>query len=290
MSDPHQGVLDAHVHLWNRSRTPQDWIDPKSMRAIDRDFWLDDLRMALGRNGVAGAVIVQASDSSQETRDLLTADLPPCVRAIVGWVDLTSPSVAGAIEETLAMKNGRALAGVRHLAHIDPDPHWLRRASVSRGLDELERAGLSFDLVVTADQLSDCVRVAAEHPGLVFVLDHLGKPPLRDGKTSDWSSHLIQLAALPNVFAKLSGLTMEANWDRWVVSDLEPAMHAALDSFGPERLMFGSDWPLVEVCGGYRAWLRAAKTLTSRLSLREQSAIFSRTARTAYRLDGRSHA
>ena len=278
------GVVDAHVHLWQRERTPQDWIDPESMKAIDRDFWLDDLRHVLARNGVASAVIVQASNSARETSDLLGASLPESVRAIVGWLDLEDPDIGGAIEAAQALPNGAKLAGTRHLAHVDPDVHWLTREPVGRGLAALEAAGLSFDFVVTADQLADCARVAGEHPEQVFVLDHVAKPDLRSGQLAHWELGLRALAAHPNVYAKLSGLTMEADWTSWTVGDLEPAVTIALECFGPERLMFGSDWPLVEVCGGYAAWLAAARELLSTLSATERLAIFSGTARSAYRL------
>ena len=254
------------------------------MHAIDRDFWFEDLDAVLASNGVAAAVIVQASNSSQETSDLLAADLPASVGAIVGWVDLASPGVEGDIADARALPNGPLLAGVRHLAHVDPDPQWLRQASVSHGLDALEVAGLSFDLVVTPEQIADCTRVVSEHPGLTFVLDHLAKPALRSGEISGWESALRALADLPNVYAKVSGLTMEADWEGWTVRDLEHAVVVALECFGPQRLMFGSDWPLVELCGGYGAWLSAARTLMSSLSAAEQAAIFSHTARSAYRI------
>ena len=284
------GTVDAHVHLWQRARTPQDWIDPKSMRAIDRDFWFDDLDKVLTANGVSAAVIVQASNSSQETHDLLTANLPPMVGAIVGWIDLESPFVEKAIDDAKATQNGAFLSGVRHLAHVDPDPHWLTNPSVARGLDALESAGLSFDLVVTAEQLADGAKVAGEHPGLTFVLDHLGKPALRSADISGWESALRALAEFPNVFAKVSGLTMEADWARWNVGDLERAVTVALECFGPQRLMFGSDWPLVEVCGGYGSWIDAAIDLTASLSAGERDAIFFGTARTAYRISGPAYA
>jgi L-fuconolactonase len=255
------------------------------MSAIDRDFWLDDLDEVLTANGVEAAVVVQASNSSRETADLLSADLPPSVGALVGWVDLASSGVEGEIADARSLPNGRLLSGIRHLAHVDPDPHWLIKASVSHGLDALEAAGLSFDLVVTPDQLVDCTSVVSEHPGLTFVLDHLAKPALRSGDISAWESALRALSALPNVYAKLSGLTMEADWTSWTLGDLERAVTVALECFGPQRLMFGSDWPLVELCGGYGSWLSAARTLVAGLAESERAAIFSETARSLYNME-----
>lgn len=254
------------------------------MHAIDRDFWLEDLDAVLTGNGVTGAVIVQASNQSQETLDLLTADLPPSVASIVGWADLDAPGAAAALDDLLALPNGPLLSGLRHLVHIDPDPHWLRRSSVSRGLDSLEKAGLAFDLVVTPAQLADCAVVASEHPGLTFVLDHLAKPPLRSADISAWEAGLRSLAALPNVYAKISGLTMETDWEAWTLGELERPISIALDCFGPRRLMFGSDWPIVDVCGGYAAWLAAARSLTAALSAPERDAIYFHTACAAYRV------
>ena len=260
------------------------------MPAIARDFWFDDLDEVLTSNGVFTAVIVQASNSSQETRDLLAANLPPTVGAIVGWVDLESPMLDAAIREVRAARNGTFLSGVRHLAHVDPNPHWLTTPSVAQGLDALEAAGLSFDLVVVPEQLADCAKVASEHPGLTFILDHLGKPNLRSNDISGWDSALRALAEFPNVFAKVSGLTMEADWARWNVGDLERAVTVALECFGAQRLMFGSDWPLVEVCGGYGSWIDAALDLTASLSAGERDAIFSGTSRSAYRIGGAADA
>jgi L-fuconolactonase len=287
MSAQPQATIDSHVHLWRRERTPQRWIDPDSMGAIDRDFWIDDLEAVLARHQIEGAVIVQASDSSLETSDLLEAALPATVAAVVGWVDLESPSVADDLEALRALPNAGRLAGIRHLAHIDPDPHWLARRSVSRGLDVLESAGLSFDLVVTPQQLGESATLAAEHPGITLVLDHLGKSPLRSGQLAEWEAGLGALAAHPNVFAKVSGLTIEADWNGWATSDLDHAITVALECFGPARLMWGSDWPLVELAGGYGAWLHAARDILSHLSGAEQAAIFSQTARAADRVGGR---
>ena len=143
---------------------------------------------------------------------------------------------------------------------------------------------MGADSLITIDGLTDCTRVATEHLGLTFVLDHLAKPGIRSRDISGWESAVRTLAALPNVYAKVSGLTMEADWGTWVVADLERAVTVALDCFGPNRLMFGSDCPLVELCGGYGAWLSAARTLLSSLSATEQAAILSDTARSAYQI------
>ncbi len=279
-------VIDAHVHVWNRSEEPQEWIDPETMPEIDRDFTLDDLETTLQAEQVGTAVVVQSVNSSKETESLLTATLGPAVAGVVGWCDLTAPDVRDTLDRLTSMTNGARLVGIRHLAHLEPDERWLRRADVRRGLNAVADAGLVFDLVVNPQQLRTCAEVVDEHPGLEFVLDHLGKPPLRSGAIGEWADDLVGLAARENVSAKVSGLTMEADWKRWTPEDLASALEIAFASFGPDRLMFGSDWPLVRTSGGYASWLDAARVLTEHLSAGEHDAVFFETAARVYGVGG----
>lgn len=283
-------IIDAHVHVWSSSQEPQDWIDPVTMPEIDRDFTLDDLGQTLAEVGVGSAVVVQTLNLLVETESILTRALPETVSGVVGWCDLTAPDVADTLDRLKALPNGARLRGIRHLAHLEPDAHWLQRADVSRGLDAVANAGLVFDLVVTADQLAASIDVVGAHPKLSFVLDHLGKPPLRSGAIDEWSLRIEEMAAMPNVAAKVSGLTLESDWAHWRPTDLEGAIELALDSFGPDRLMFGSDWPLVRLTGGYRPWLDAATDLFSNLSDPHQSALFFHTANRIYALGVTEHA
>jgi L-fuconolactonase len=182
------------------------------------------------------------------------------------------------------MPGGGKLVGVRHQVQSEPDPGWLARADVLRGLAAVADAGLIYDLVITAGQLGAAARAAAAVPGLRFVLDHLGKPPVASGRTEPWAQDMRRLAALPNTVGKLSGLVTEADWHGWKVADLRPYADTALEAFGPARMMFGSDWPVCTLAAGYGDVIGAARDLTAQLSAAERDAVFSGTATTVYGL------
>lgn len=272
--------IDAHVHLWKRALDPQDWIDPVTMGAIDRDFSEVDLVPMLEQTNVDAAIVVQSSNSLDETLRLVALERAE-IAGVVGWVELTTPleSQLRQIESV----SRRPLVGVRHLVHIDPDPDWISRADVSRGLTELGRRGLAFDLVLRPWQLGMAAKVVAAHPELRFVLDHLGGPPVGED-LSEWQAGLFGLAALPNVVAKVSGVASGLRPGEWGVDDLRGVFDSALDSFGPGRLLYGSDWPLAELGGGAEVWREAVDQLADGLSLAERDALFSDNAREAYRL------
>jgi L-fuconolactonase len=276
VSDPVlSGPVDAHVHLWNRATDPQPWIDPVTMAAIDRDFGSGDLRRMLDETGIDRAVVVQASNSLAETRRLLD-DTGPRIAGVVGWIDLTAD--AGAQLEKLAGTRLR-LVGIRHLVHLDPDPDWLSRPDIGAALDDLGARDLGFDLVLRSGQLPAAAIVAAAHPGVRFVVDHLGG--IAD-TTDDagWESALRAIAAYPNVYAKISGLA-------GLVGDparLRRVAGVALEAFGPQRLMYGSDWPVACLGAGPLAWRAAVAELIAELSVGERHAIMSGTASACYRL------
>lgn len=261
-------VIDAHVHLWDRARHPQDWIEPGS--AIDRDFAAADLVRMLGATGADAAVLVQSTNSLSETADLLAIAATAPVVGVVGWVDLT-----GDVPGRLAGLDGRLLRGVRHLAHLDPDPRWLGRDDVARGFEALAEAGLAFDLVVRAAQLPLAVEVARAHPGLHLVLDHLGNPTL--DALDQWRHDLAALAAEPNVVAKVSG---QAGFP---APELSWVLDTALELLGPARLMYGSDWPVAELAeGGAADWAATVRAVAEQLGRDERAALLGGTAAVAY--------
>lgn len=264
------GAIDSHVHLWDRARNPQPWIEPQTMAAIDRDFSAADLRTMLTATGVERAVLVQSTNALTETRDLLALAAEAPVAAVVGWVDLT-----GDVTAQLAGLDDRLLAGIRHLAHLEADPRWLLRPDVARGLDALAGAGLTFDLVVRSHQLAVAAEVAARHPSLRLALDHLGNP--EPGALDRWRRDLGQLAAHGNVVAKLSGVSAHPL--------LEAVIDSALEALGPSRLMYGSDWPLVELAdGGATAWATTIRETIGELGAAEVDAILYATAAATYRI------
>jgi L-fuconolactonase len=270
------GLVDAHVHLWNRATDPQPWIDPESMAAIDRDFSSGDVEKMLDATGIDTAVIVQTGNSLAETQRLLD-DPGARIAGVVGWIDLTADVPAQL--ELLSSGGRRRLVGLRHLVHVDPDPGWLGRADVGSALAALSAHYLCFDLVVRSWQLPSAARVAGAHPGLCFVLDHLGGI----AETTDdagWESGLRALAAHPNVHAKISGLAV-------LVDDparLRRVVDVAIEAFGPDRLMYGSDWPLARLGAGPVAWRAAVDGLIGELTARERHAIMSGTATACYGL------
>ena len=269
------GVVDAHVHLWNRATDPQPWIDPESMAAIDRDFSSGDLERMLDATGVDAALVVQAGNSITETGRLLD-DPGRRIAGVVGWVDLTA-DVDAQLDALSA--GGRRLVGLRHLVHVDPDPGWLGRPDVGAALDALATRGLCFDLVLRPWQLPLAATVAETRPGLRFVLDHLGGIA-ESTDDRDWEAGLRALAAHSHVHAKISGLA-------GLVDDpvrLRRVVGVALDAFGPDRLMFGSDWPLTRLSAGPVVWRATVGELISDLSEGERRAILSGTAVACYGL------
>ncbi|MFC7385385.1 amidohydrolase family protein [Sphaerisporangium rhizosphaerae] len=272
------GSLDAHVHLWNRRTDPQPWIDPATMAAIDRDFAPGDLERMLDSTGIQAAVVVQSSNSAAETRRLL-AHPSPRIAGVVGWIDLTG-DVAAQVDALDPAARAR-LVGIRHLVHIDPDPGWLSRPEVATGLKGLAARGLGFDLVVRSWQLPSAAAVVSAHPEVRFVVDHLGGIA-ETGDTAGWEAGLRELAARPNAYAKISGLAgMPRDGDR---AGLRRVVGVALEAFGPQRLMYGSDWPLAELGAGAVAWRGAVEELIGQLAVPERQAIWSGTASAFYRI------
>jgi len=279
-------VIDAHHHLWDLSVRPQSWLEPPELAPIRRSYGLDDLLPRAARCAVTGTVLVQTQPSPEETADFLRLAAPPdaLVRGVVGWVDLTAPDVADRLAALRELPCGGRLVGIRHDVQNEPDPEWLLRPEVQRGLRAVAAAGLAYDVVVREPQWPAVRAAVRALPEVAFVLDHLGKPPIAAGRLEPWSGWLGELAAEPNVTAKVSGLVTEADWERWTAADLRPYVERALAAFGPGRLMFGSDWPVCLLAAPYEEVARTAQELAAGLSGDERAALFSGTAVRVYRL------
>jgi L-fuconolactonase len=277
-------LLDAHLHVWMRDVHPQPWIDPVTMAAIDRDFPPGTAVAELASHGVDGCVVVQCVNELSETVDLLAtaATLAP-VRGVVGWLDLTA-DVPAQLRSLRGSPGGDLLVGLRHVTFVEDDVRWLARDDVRRGLAAAGGADLTFDLLIAHHQLPLAAEVARDLPGTQFVLDHLGKVPLQGTGLATWARDLADLARCENVSVKVSGLVTEDDWSTWSVPRLTPVIEHALATFGPQRLLFGSDWPVVELAGGYGPWLEAYLELTDQLSADERAAIDGGTAQRTYRL------
>jgi L-fuconolactonase len=279
-------VVDAHHHFWDLSVRDQDWITGTAALApIRRDFGVGDLEPVARAVGVTATVLVQTISVPEETPEFLAiADGSDLVAGVVGWTDLTAPDVADRIAELRGLPGGDRLVGIRHQIQGEPDPEWVLRPDFRRGLAAVAAAGLAYDLVVLDHQLPAAARAADLLPDLTFVLDHLGKPPIAEGALEPWAGHVKDLAARQNTVCKLSGMVTEAAWNSWKVSDLRPYADTVLEAFGPERLMFGSDWPVCTLAASYGEVLDAARTLTETLSEDERHAVFAATAGRVYGL------
>lgn len=277
--------IDAHHHLWDLAARPQDWLEGPDMAAIHRDFTLADLSAETAAGRIDRTVLVQVLPDLDETVEFLAlADDSGLVAGVVGWADLT----AGPVEEILAglhaVPGGDKLVGIRHLVQGEPDPAWLNRPDVRRGLRAVAEADLVYDLLTLPHQLPAAVATVRALPQLTFVLDHLSKPPIASGETEPWASRLRELAAEPNVFCKLSGMVTEADRGRWRVEDLRPYAEAVLEAFSPARVMFGSDWPVCLLAASYSEVCDAADQLTAHLDSDERADVFGGTAVRAYGL------
>jgi L-fuconolactonase len=279
-------IVDAHHHVWDLTVRDQSWIVGTALAPIRRTFELADLEGDASAAGVGSTVLVQTIPVADETPEFLAlAAESRLVAGVVGWVDLTAPDVPDAIAALREGPGGKYLVGFRHPVQAEPDPRWLLRPDVVRGLRAIAASGLTYDLLVLPHQLGAAVEVAAVLPDLTFVLDHLGKPPIGAGLVDPWAQDIRMLAALPNVVGKLSGMVTEAAWDAWTVQDLRPYAETALDAFGPERLMFGSDWPVCLLAASYQDVAGAARDLTDTLSRAEREAVFAGTATRVYGLE-----
>lgn len=278
--------LDSHQHFWRFDPARDTWITDE-MRAIRRDFLPGDLAPLLMSCRIDGCIAVQADQSLAETQFLLDlARRHSFVKGVVGWVDLRSADLDATLD---GLGEEPLLRGVRHVAQAEADD-FLARDEVIRGIDRIGRAGLTYDILIVERQMPAALALTARLPNQPFVLDHLGKPAIREGRLEPWAGHLRELARRPNVCCKLSGLVTEADWTRWQDGDLRPYLDVALEAFGPDRLMFGSDWPVCLVVAPYERVFAVMADYASALSETERDAIFGGTASRAYGLTAKPRA
>ena len=243
-------IIDAHQHFWQLDG-PFDtrWLRDPAKAAICRDFLPTDLAPHLAATGVQYSVFVQTQHDLAENRWALDlADRYPFIAGVVGWVDLASPACE---EQLLEMRRHPKFVGVRHIVQDEPDDDFIVRPAILRGLKVLEKHGVPFDMLFYVKHLRHAATLGREFPGLSLILDHLAKPHIKAGRTDDWLPHLEAAAKCPNVTCKLSGMVTEADWRSWKPADLAPYVRAALDHFGPQRCLFGSDWPVCELAATY---------------------------------------
>lgn len=271
--------IDAHHHLWKYQKKDYGWISD-GMKALARDFVPADLEQEMSRCGVGGAIAVQARQTIEETNWLLAqAKKSQLIRGVVGWAPMASPGLPGVLEK---WSGQGLLKGLRHIVQDEPDDEFILREDFNAGIAAIAGFGLVYDILIYERQLPAAIRFVDRHPNQIFVLDHLAKPRIKEHDLEPWRGHLCELARRGNVYCKLSGMVTEADWAAWTARDLVPYVDAALDAFGPDRLMFGSDWPVCILAGGYRKWFEAVQELLAKLSGTERESILGGVARKVY--------
>ena len=273
--------IDAHHHVWDLAVRDQPWI--ADLSPLRRSFRMADLRPSLLRHRFGATIVVQTVTVVEETPELLAlAAAEPEIVGVVGWVDLTAWDVPQRLAALRQLPGGGTLVGIRHQVQSEPDPRWLCRADVRRGLAAVGAAGLVYDLLVIADQLPAVIETVQALPDVRFVLDHAGNPPAGAGCDQAWRSHLGELGKATNVAVKLSGLLTRAYPGTVTPGQLSSWADVLLSSFGPERVMFGSDWPVCTLSAPYHEVVQAAERVTEALSGSESAEVFGGTARRTY--------
>lgn len=273
--------IDAHQHFWRYDAREYGWMDER-MGSLRRDFLPQHLTPVRAGVGFEGSVAVQARSSEGETRWLLElADGDARIVGVVGWVDLCAPAVDAALARFAAHPR---CVGMRHLVHDEPDVEFMLRPDFLRGLGRLAAHGLAYDLLLRPGHLPVAAEVVALHPEQRFVLDHIAKPRIAEREVAPWADDLRRLARFGNVTCKLSGLVTEADWRRWKPSDLTPYLDVALEAFGPERCMIGSDWPVCTLAGGYADVMAVVVDHVAGLTPDEREQVLGGTCARVYRI------
>ena len=240
--------IDAHQHFWLYDRAEYQWIDD-SMKSLRRDFLPEHFEPEMGSNDFQGSVVVQVRQTLQETRWLLDlAAVYPWIVGVVGWVDLRSPEVRTHLQD---LARNSKLVGIRHIVQSEADERFLLQPDFLRGITTLEEFNLAYEILIYPQHLPVAADFVERFPRQRFVLDHLAKPPIKTGNIDSWAQGIVRLAEFSNVFCKLSGLVTESDWNCWTPQQIIPYLDVAFESFGPDRLMIGSDWPVCLAAASY---------------------------------------
>jgi L-fuconolactonase len=275
--------IDAHQHFWQYNPVEHVWMT-EEMAAIRRDFLPPDLKPLLDRLGFHGCVAVQARQSLEETRWLLElAGRYDFICGVVGWVDLRSPDLAAQLRQFAGQEK---LVGVRHIVQDEPDDEFMLRDDFRRGIRQLAEFDLAYDVLIYPRQLPAALRLVEEFPEQRFVLDHIAKPLIAEGKLEPWATGLRALAKTPNLDCKLSGMVTEAHWQKWQADDFRPYLDVVFEAFGPDRLMIGSDWPVCTLSAGYESAMGIVLDYVRQLPVTQQEGILGGNCLRFYRLSG----
>jgi L-fuconolactonase len=273
--------IDAHHHLWRYLPPGPPWM-ADGMEVLRRDFLIDDFRVVTAEVGVTGTIAVEAERTIEETTWLSqVAASNDLICGVVGWAPLTSPTGMSEVERIASLPKMKA---IRHPLHDEPDDQFVLRDDFNRGIAALKRFNLRYDILIFEKHLPQTIQFVDRHPDQIFILDHVAKPRIRDRVLSPWNENIRELARRANVYCKVSGMVTEAEWDTWSEEDLFPYIETVVEAFSPKRMMFGSDWPVVNLASSYRRWIDTVRTAIAQLSTTEREWIFGRTAIEAYGL------
>ncbi len=273
--------IDSHQHFWIFDPVRDSWID-ESMQRIQRDFLPQDLSPVLEKNNFKGCVAVQADQTEEQTHFLLDlAKQNDFIKGVVGWVDLLDKNIADRLG---FFSTEKKLKGFRHVVQGEADDFMLRD-DFRRGIEALKTHNYTYDILVFHRQLPAAIDLANRFSNQAFVLDHIAKPDIKSGEILSWKSNIIELAKAENVMCKISGMVTEANWKTWTPNDLKPYLDVIFENFTPERLMFGSDWPVCLVASEYELVVKTLEDYIAQLPIEQQELIWFRNAERFYGLD-----
>ena len=273
--------IDAHHHLWQYDKENYGWID-QSMGVLRRDFLPPDLYKELRSAGIDGAVAVQAQQTLTETAWLLSlADQFSFIRGVVGWAPIASEDFSTHLDH---LRSHRKLKGLRHIIQSEPDDNFILNGSFNRGIARLKNTGLVYDILIFDRHLPAATQFVDRHPQQRFVLDHVAKPRIRERLMDPWRRNIAELAKRENVYCKISGMVTEADWGAWSQHDLWPYLEVALEAFGPQRLMVGSDWPVCLLAVSYSVWFQVLNAFLAKLAVAQRERILVGTESEVYGL------
>jgi L-fuconolactonase len=271
-------ILDSHVHFWKYNKTDLPWID-RNMKILQKDYLPSELELTLKRNNVDGCIAVQAMTAEVETRFLAElAYTHPIIKGVVGWTDLTANDAEKKLTE---LKEYTPIVGMRHIVQSEPDD-FLYDEKFRRGVALLNNFGYTYDILIYPRQLKAATDFVRAFPDQTFIVDHCAKPEVKNREMEIWRKGITDLAMFPNVYCKLSGLITEANWKEWSPGDFYPYLDVVFESFGVNRLMYGSDWPVMLLSGIYVQWKSLLEKYMEKFLEEEKEAVFGLNASRVY--------
>jgi L-fuconolactonase len=277
--------IDSHHHIWDLSVRDQEWIAGEAMQPIRRNFSISDLEVVSATSRIDKTILVQTVADYTETPELLEiAQSEQLVGAVVGWLKIDAPDAIEHLQKYLDLPGAEYLKGIRDIAQDHPDSNYLAKSETIANVRKLGELGITYDLLTKIPELPAAIELVRACPDVQFVMDHISKPKIEEQEFEPWKTLMSELATFPNVLCKVSGLVTETNWKEWQVKDFKPYVDHVIEIFTPQRLMFGSDWPVANLGGTYVEVVELAEALTSEFSPNESESFWHKTAAAAYRL------